>query len=524
VKHRTADPRNQEPQQQQITQLMNMSILQTPMIFDHSIAGENHQKGSLSASMDLSFRRNVFDSDRLQRILCELDDDIYKKKRELHLLMNSSTNLSSLSALKGMRSDHKPIQVSDFFSILFSKFFLMNLQQSPFSFLNESRQSLLLSPNDKSRKTSNHYSRRPKESPSRSPPSSSYNHHEISLLSVPSQSRLDITPNNNSNTNNSSHSILKSWQQDSGNNNDRKKNNSNELEIEEGAGDSNNHNEDDILINDSTFSLQSFSQSPSSSMDFSSVIGQRFSEDTLIVNELDHCIQEVKERLKRKKESVNENNNQNQHQVMMTTRNPLTEIHCPPSDAPLTIVTTEEEQRPADSTKSPSQAAFNPSFPKDDQSPLSSSSSDDKKKKLLWIAVFQAIQTDWNNLVERVEKKVDGFSEKMNYLEERLESVKQLKMTKESHSSVEEIVQTELDDFESSFIHRKDEKDQEKDMFYLPSQELVVYESSGVSNELVLKVIESLFCNTYQHFYNLCLFSEQRRRRRTRFTTRSISD
>jgi hypothetical protein len=116
VKPRTSsDHRSQEPQQQQITQLMNMSILQTPMIFDHSVAEENPQKSSLSTSMDLSFRPNVFDSDRLQRILCELDDDIYKKKKELHLLMNSSTNLSSLSALKGMRSDQKPIQVSGFY-------------------------------------------------------------------------------------------------------------------------------------------------------------------------------------------------------------------------------------------------------------------------------------------------------------------------------------------------------------------------------------------------------------------------
>jgi hypothetical protein len=365
----------------------------------------------------------------------------------------------------------------------------------------------LLSPNDKSRKSHSHYSRRPKESPSRSPPSSDYNHHEISLLSVPSQSRLNITPNNNSNTNNSSHSILKSWQQDS-DYNDKKKNNKSELEREEGKGyseiktsniiinDSNN-NEDDILINDSTFSVQSFSQSPSSSLDFSSVIGLRFSEDTLIVSELDHCIQEVKERLKRKKESVNENNNQNQVMMMMPS-NALTEIHCPSSDAALTIVTTEEEKQPADSTKSPSQVVFSQSFPKDDQSPLSSSSSDDKKKKLLWIAVFQAIQADWNNLVVKVEKKVDGFSEKMNYLEERLESVKQLKMAKETHPSVEENVQTEFDDFDCSIICQKDEE-HEQEQVSLPSQELVVSESTVVSNELVLKVIESLFYNDSRH-------------------------
>jgi hypothetical protein len=61
-------------------------------------------------SRDLSFRPNLFDSDRLQRLLTELDDDIYRKKKELHQLMNSSA--TSLSALKSFRSDRKKPQVS----------------------------------------------------------------------------------------------------------------------------------------------------------------------------------------------------------------------------------------------------------------------------------------------------------------------------------------------------------------------------------------------------------------------------
>lgn len=91
--------------------LLTASLLRTPPLHNPAASSSSTSfSPGFSPSLDISIRPSIFDSAKLQRILCELDDDIDRKKRELHLLLNSSG--ASASALKAMRSDLKKPLVS----------------------------------------------------------------------------------------------------------------------------------------------------------------------------------------------------------------------------------------------------------------------------------------------------------------------------------------------------------------------------------------------------------------------------